>query len=99
MVLRDLPLAILEYINKGVPTLDLSAGGTHGEFIDASVLGPVRTDENIPTFNLSWQIYECSRRKEKCELSEIASKSVLKVEDRQDVPTLPWGFSFKNLVK
>jgi hypothetical protein len=53
MVLGDLPLTILEYVHEGVPTLDLGASGTHGEFVDAGVLGPVGTDEDVSAFDLA----------------------------------------------
>jgi hypothetical protein len=55
MVLGDLPLAIFEYVHEGVPTLDLGASGTHGEFVDASVLSPVGTDEDASAFDLASQ--------------------------------------------
>ncbi len=64
MVLGDLPLAILKYVHKGVPALDLGAGGAHGEFVDAGVLGPVGTDEDVSAFNLEWQRVDTETKNE-----------------------------------
>mmetsp|Transcript_509 Transcript_509/g.1052 ORF Transcript_509/g.1052 Transcript_509/m.1052 type:complete len:304 (-) Transcript_509:59-970(-) len=41
MVVGDLPLSILKDVDKRVSSLDLVTGGTHCEFVDTSVLGPV----------------------------------------------------------
>ena len=53
VVLADLPLSVLEDVDKGVPPLDLGAGGTHGEFIDTSILRPVRSDNDVTRLNLA----------------------------------------------
>mmetsp|Transcript_49160 Transcript_49160/g.104542 ORF Transcript_49160/g.104542 Transcript_49160/m.104542 type:complete len:397 (+) Transcript_49160:325-1515(+) len=41
VVVRDLPLSILEDVDEGVPSLNFVTSGSHREFIDASVLAPV----------------------------------------------------------
>ena len=53
VVLADLPLSVLKDVDKCVSPLDLGAGGTHGEFIDTSILRPVRSDNDVTRLNLA----------------------------------------------
>merc|ERR1719276_477952 len=53
MVVRDLPLIVLVDVNEGITSLDLIAGGAHGEFVDTSVLAPVVSNGDVTLQNLS----------------------------------------------
>lgn len=56
VVLGDLPFTILEDIHERVSSLDLGTGGAHGKFVDARILSPVGTDDNVAAFNL-WMVH------------------------------------------
>mmetsp|Transcript_7369 Transcript_7369/g.13420 ORF Transcript_7369/g.13420 Transcript_7369/m.13420 type:complete len:317 (+) Transcript_7369:327-1277(+) len=52
MMLGDFPLSIFKDIDKGVTSLDLGTI-THGELINTSILGPVGTNDDVTTLDLS----------------------------------------------
>mmetsp|Transcript_37200 Transcript_37200/g.68905 ORF Transcript_37200/g.68905 Transcript_37200/m.68905 type:complete len:231 (-) Transcript_37200:1093-1785(-) len=53
MMLRNLPLSILEDVYEGITSLHLIARGTQREFVNTRVLTPVGTDNNISTLDLT----------------------------------------------
>ncbi len=53
VVLRDLPLSVLEYVYVGVTSLDLLSTSSHGELVDSSILGPVGSNNDVSAEDLS----------------------------------------------
>merc|ERR1719413_85149 len=47
VVVGNLPFSVFESVNEGVSGLDLIAGGSHGEFVDTVVHGPVVSDGDV----------------------------------------------------
>lgn len=47
VVVADLPVSVLRNVDEGVTSLYLITGGTHGEFVDTAVTGPVLSDTDI----------------------------------------------------
>ena len=47
MVVADLPLTVLPDVDPSVTSLDLVAGGAHGELVDTGILGPVVSDNDV----------------------------------------------------
>mmetsp|Transcript_6448 Transcript_6448/g.8721 ORF Transcript_6448/g.8721 Transcript_6448/m.8721 type:complete len:398 (+) Transcript_6448:352-1545(+) len=47
MVVADLPLTVLQDIHKGIATLHLRTINSHGEFVDASILCPVGSNDDL----------------------------------------------------
>merc|ERR1711990_360015 len=58
VVLRNLPLTILEDVDKGVASLDLGPINAHGELVDAGILCPVGADHNVATEDFSLGLLE-----------------------------------------
>mmetsp|Transcript_21511 Transcript_21511/g.27718 ORF Transcript_21511/g.27718 Transcript_21511/m.27718 type:complete len:283 (-) Transcript_21511:892-1740(-) len=56
MVLRNLPLAILKYVDISVTALYLGTSSTHRELVDTSILGPVCTNNDISVKNLTLRL-------------------------------------------
>ena len=53
MMLRNLPLSILEEVDESVTSLNLLAINSHGEFVNSGILGPVGSYNDISIKNLS----------------------------------------------
>jgi len=56
VVVADLPLSILEYVDKRVTSLDLIAGGTESELVDTDILSPVVSDGNLTLEDLTLRL-------------------------------------------
>ena len=46
-MVRNFPFAVFKQVNERVSSLYLVASGSHGEFVDSSILAPIVSDQNI----------------------------------------------------
>mmetsp|Transcript_21512 Transcript_21512/g.27721 ORF Transcript_21512/g.27721 Transcript_21512/m.27721 type:complete len:283 (-) Transcript_21512:892-1740(-) len=56
MMLRNLPLTTLKYVDISVTALYLGTSSTHRELVDTSILGPVCTNNDISVKNLTLRL-------------------------------------------